>query len=394
MPHRVGRVLFFHGVVFLWGYASSLLSPVLPSVLETFGLSFGAGGMLFAASSAGFMAGSLAGGAATARADRRRILVAAAAGLLASFALAWRSPVYPLLLVAVAGAGSAGGVLTTTVTALTGEIHPDRRAASLNLLNVFFGLGGIVGPLVASAVLVAVGGWRPVFGLSVVPVALALAVAVALRPIELQAALEGPTRAPGYGDLLRRQGMRPFLMGALLEGATVWGMVHWFVTYLTVERGLEILAAGRTLSGFWLGLLAGRLVMSRLLLRFRPGSVLVWASAGAAAVALGLTFEWPPMALMVLGVALGVLLAGAFPTLMGLAMDEGPQLAGPIAGALTVASGLGGLVSPEVIGLVADGFGLAWGMRLIPVCLALLAGVAAAVARRQPAVAGPALHPE
>ena len=46
--------------------------------------------------------------------------------------------------------GLGGGIIVTGANALAGDINEARRASTLNLLNLFFGLGGLLTPLIAA----------------------------------------------------------------------------------------------------------------------------------------------------------------------------------------------------------------------------------------------------
>ncbi len=49
--------------------------------------------------------------------------------------------------------GLGGGIIVTGANALASDISEDKRAATLNMLNLFFGLGGLVTPLVSARLL-------------------------------------------------------------------------------------------------------------------------------------------------------------------------------------------------------------------------------------------------
>ena len=45
--------------------------------------------------------------------------------------------------------GFGGGVIVTAANALVSDISEEQRASTLNLLNLFFGLGGLATPFIA-----------------------------------------------------------------------------------------------------------------------------------------------------------------------------------------------------------------------------------------------------
>ena len=49
--------------------------------------------------------------------------------------------------------GLGGGIIVTGANALASDVNEARRASTLNLLNLFFGLGGLLTPLIAARLL-------------------------------------------------------------------------------------------------------------------------------------------------------------------------------------------------------------------------------------------------
>src|SRR4029079_19134813 len=67
----------------------------------------------------------------------------------------------PLLLIAASVLGFGYGGSTLSVNVLASELTPHRRAATLNLVNVFYAVGAIAGPLLAGRAIVWWGTARP-----------------------------------------------------------------------------------------------------------------------------------------------------------------------------------------------------------------------------------------
>src|ERR1700680_595988 len=49
--------------------------------------------------------------------------------------------------------GIGGGIIVTAANALASDVTPDRRGTTLNLLNLFFGLGGLATPFISANLL-------------------------------------------------------------------------------------------------------------------------------------------------------------------------------------------------------------------------------------------------
>ncbi|MBI2362388.1 MAG: hypothetical protein HYV15_03275, partial [Elusimicrobia bacterium] len=198
------------------------------------------------------------------------------------------------------GAGNVGLGLCANLLVMRGT-GPESRGRVLSLLHVFYGLSCVVPPLYI--------GWADRAGWSV-PALLALP---AFLPLALGAWAgrlpSGGSEAAAAGGPSRGV---PWAMGSVIAlyvlGEVMTSM--WVVAILTAE-GLPLAAAGRVLSGFFLGLAAGRGASA---LWARPGRERVLVSAGLAAGGAG-------TALGALGFGWGFCLAGAsfgpvFPLLM------------------------------------------------------------------------------
>ena len=79
--------------------------------------------------------------AARTRADARSLIRYPERDRLRNVALCW----------AVLGLG--GGIIVTAANALASDVSESRRASVLNLLNLFFGLGGLLTPFIAANLL-------------------------------------------------------------------------------------------------------------------------------------------------------------------------------------------------------------------------------------------------
>src|SRR5207302_2323302 len=74
---------------------------------------------------------------------------------LITVALFWlpNSGSYGTIIVAMVLLGIGGGIIVTGANALVSDINPSRRGTTLNLLNLFFGLGGLATPFIAANLL-------------------------------------------------------------------------------------------------------------------------------------------------------------------------------------------------------------------------------------------------
>jgi fucose permease len=259
----------------------------------------------------------------------------------------------------------------------------------LNYLHAFFGVGALIGPLFAAAVLHAHHPWQDVY----------LILAVAGLPLLVGFAICLPAKAPpavaeeGHGPPLTAALRRPsvWLAGAFLclyVGIEVT-VGNWSFSLLTEQRGAGQLLAGYVVSGYWLGLTLGRFLLNTAASRagLTVVDLLFLCFAGLTVVIL-LTWWGPSAVLTMIGFGLiGFFLGPVFPTTIAVLPRLTPaRLVPTVVGLLVGASVVGGAFFPWLAGSLAQALGLG---SLLPYCLVLavsLTGVWWKIAR-QPGLA-------
>lgn len=168
----------------------------------------------------------------------------------------------------------------------------------------------------------------------------------------------------------------------LYVGAEV-GIASLMINYLGDARTMALApaAAGVLLSYYWLGALIGRMLGGFLLRLTKPGLLL----CAFAMLAIGLCLTSTLGAGVLAGyalVAVGLANSIMFPTIFSLAteglQDEAPQASGLLCTAI-----VGGAIVPVVLGMVADGFGLAAALIVPMVCYLIIASFGLWAARGQ-----------
>lgn len=223
---------------------------------------------------------------------------------------------YALLLLGAGGACVSVGSIKLMPLAFFDQ-YP---AASLNLGNVFFGLGALTMPPLTDLLNRRLGLRRTLSVVAVVclvPAALALLTAGTAFPEPVNGDAASVFRNP----TLWLAGL-VFLLYGPIEGA----IATWTTTFLT-ELGYRERSAAWLLAGFWLAFLGGRLLTSFLQQReYLPENTELWFILGlalAAAVVLGNLAGARGEGNAIWGLlALGALLGPIFPTLVGFLFNQ------------------------------------------------------------------------
>jgi fucose permease len=249
-------------------------------------------GITFLTGSAGFVLGSLSNGLLIRRLGvRMSLAVGVGAYALASLGLAARPPFAAFVAVQLVtgyGTGILESVLTAYLATLPGA------TTLLNRLHAFFGVGALIGPSFA-AWMVGFAPWTVVMlvlAVAAVPLVAGFLIAYpralpaepGSKPVEHRTeAGDSPASASHLVAALRDPGVRFGAAMLLVYVGLEVGVGNWGFSYLAQARGLGGTLAGYSVSGFWLGLTAGRFLISPVASRagLGPGGMMYACSPGS-----------------------------------------------------------------------------------------------------------------
>lgn len=337
--------------IFVYGMTAATLGTILPNLSERFQLTPSQNGTIAFAQALGLILASLAVGPLLDAEGKKVGLVLGLACISAALLALPRCKGYKNILFLLFLLGVGGGIVITGANALASDVGEVHRASTLNLVNLFFGLGGFVTPFIA-ANLFAKNWVRLCYTIAAFSV-LTLAFEIATR-------MPGPTGAHSFiaGDVGHVLG-RPilFLLGLFLflyvsceVGVWNWLPRHLIAQGIPESRALNILSVG-----FALGLLLGRLLVTPILIHISAVTVTLVASiAMAITTYLMLRTKQPKVALILVGLA-GLSMAPVFPTTLAIVGDAFPQMTSTAIGFAITCGWVGLAVSSRVIGGIAGG---------------------------------------
>ncbi len=341
---------------------------LLPAQIDDYGVDKTTMGAMFWATSLGYGLSAAANGALIHRFGvRAYLLVGAAVALAAAVAIAVRAP-FPLFVALQGALGFGIGALEAALNSYLSTL--ERPTALLNSLHAFFGVGAVIGPLAAATMLSQGYAWTTFYVLVAALIAPLLA-GLLLYP---RLARTDPTDAPRFSRALVHRGV--WLGGlflALYVGVEI-SVGNWTVSFLTEDRGHGVVAAGWAVSGYWLGLTAGRFVLNRLFERLGIGVVGMIAACLAGTV-LSAAAVWLVPGGAVIGLALmGFCLGPMYPTMIAVMPRLVPAALVATAIGLVVSLSVGGgALFPFLAGAIAQRFGT-WS--LFPLAIGLTGLVA------------------
>ena len=136
--------------IFVYGMIAAMLGTILPDLSERFRLTPRQNGTIAFAQALGLMIASLAvGPLLDNEGDKIGLLLGLAFIAIALIGLP-RSRGFGSIVVLLFLLGVGGGIVVTGANALTSGVSETHRATALNLVNLFFGLGGLATPFIVA----------------------------------------------------------------------------------------------------------------------------------------------------------------------------------------------------------------------------------------------------
>jgi fucose permease len=261
--------------------------------------------------------------------------------------------------------GCGGSVVIVGANAITSDVGDKRRAAALNFLNIFSGLGGLATPFIAGNFLGANPGRIAGFGIVATVVVLIVVLLIPMAKPQSSTVVR-----PGEGGWIFKSSALYLLSAVtLLYTACEFGIWNWLPKFL-IASGMPSAIALNILSlGFACGLLFGRVAATTLLWRFAPLTV---TTACAILMIVTTYLVLRPMSQWLTGVAVfltGMAMAPVFPTTIAIVGKLFKKQSATAIG-FTVTCGFSGLMmSSPVIGWLSGSnpMGVRRGLLLLPV---------------------------
>lgn len=368
-------MLIFAAIVaiFVYGMIAAMLGTILPDLSDRFQLTPTQNGTIAFSQALGLMIASVGvGPLLDSQGDKVGLILGL--GLIAT-ALFWlpRSKGFGQIVFLLFLLGVGGGIVVTGANALVSGVSEAHRATALNLVNLFFGLGGLTTPFISANL----------FKHNWVRVCYTVA-SLTLLALGVQTMANMPTPTSPSGFVLAEAGSvfgHPllFLLGLFLflyitceVGVWNWLPRHLISQGIAESRALNILSLG-----FALGLLVGRVGVSPILIHVPAVEVTLAASVAMAVTTFMMLRTSSGTVAAVLVFIAGLAMAPVFPTTLAIVGNTFPHMSATAIGFVITCGWAGLAVSSRVIGAIAgdDPVRLKRALLLIPGAAVLMIGV-------------------
>jgi fucose permease len=352
--------------IFVYGVIAAMLGTIMP----TFQLTPEQKGNVALAQALGLVIASISVGPLIDARGKKTALVVGLAVITAALFSLPSAAGYGQILAVLFGLGFGGGVIVTAANALASDIGESRRGSALNLLNIFFGLGGLATPFIAANFL---------SGDAVKLCYLAAVLAALTLIMNIVTTMPTPVRGQGFkpaeaGRVLGRPVLYLLALFLFLYVACEVGVWNWLSSYL-ISRGIAEKSALNILSlGFALGILLGRVVVSRILIRVPAVNVTLAAAVLMTATTYLMLNTSDPVIAWIAVFCAGLSMAPVFPTTLAMVGDAFPRMTATAMGIVITCGWIGLAISSPIIGSLAgaDSSNLRTALMVIPAFSALM----------------------
>jgi len=351
MKNKIVTYLCFL-ITMVFGMALTSYSPMLPSISKTFSLSLTQSGFIFTANFIGFVAFILLGGILSDRIGKKTVLVIASGGFGISLILFPFSNNFILACFMMALIGGFGGIIETVTNAVISDINPEKANFYVNMTQVFFGIGAVIGPILASVVVGVDIRWQVFyFGLGII--ALVLTLFLGIKKVPNRRNEESISWPIFKGLLLDKRFMLICLCMFLYTGSEVgsWG---WMTTFLKGNMGFGIVKSGIAVAAFWAAMTISRFICGYLALKYNNKYIIMLLAGFSSLFVLASGFQLGEAMTWIVVIGLGLSFSSQWPLIATFGSRDYPASTGTVFALLVGSGGLGGTIIPYVMGFIGE----------------------------------------
>ncbi len=351
----------------IFGMVAVTLGSVLPEIVVKFKASQLAAGVLTSLLPIGIMGGALVFGPIADKYGYKELLITCCLFILVglegiAFGRSWR-----MIQVSVVLIGLGGGALNGAVNALVADISGGERSAKLSLLGIFYGLGAIVMPFL----LAILSSWmsRETIFMGIGGFVLVVIIYLLLLSFPSAKQSEGIPIST-WIDLLKNKVLLGFSIILFFQSGMEITLSNWVTSFLQEKANTIPKMALMALTIHMAALTTMRLVLSRLLSRYTPATVLtgcvILNSLGCVLFLASTSYPMIVGALILMGLGF----SGTFPIVLAQIGNVWPKLSGTAFSIALVISLIGGTAINYLMGLFDIG-----GLPVLMLVSALLLGL-------------------
>lgn len=352
-PHSNLVLVTVSLLFFAMGILTAGFGPLMSEFSSNTGASLAAVGGLFTAVFCGALLAQLIGGVLSEKIGMVLLSIFASVFLSAGLAGMTFSRSLPVLLITALFAGLGHGTLNLAGNVMIATLFREKSVTAVNFVNIFFGIGAVIGPALVSVSLRILHFGMPALWIAALFILIAAGYLVKVRR-GMSVRNEEQAAVPGRA-LLRSPLLWVLGVMALIYVGTENAVGGWTTTYLQETLPLSLEDASLVTACFWLALTLGRMICAWLGARLSALRVLAVSFAlsmvGVILFVAGIGSAWMSiLSVFVMGVGFG----GVYPTALALTTGQFSQTPGKAGAVITAMGSIGGMLIPLMLGVVID----------------------------------------
>lgn len=356
---------------FVSGAASQPLGSFIPFLRETYNFNYDLAGVLLSCQSIGNLISVLIAGFLPIYLGRRRGILVTAVWMAVGYLIFASGIGTPALLIAAfLMTGFARGGNSNFTSTMISTLPGNKATRGYNLLHGCFAVGAFLSPLL---LLLCTFIW-PNQGWRIMAAGLCL---LSISQVAVYAKMPMPAQTPGKSlksvdkSFLR---VKRFWLGAAMLFFYIsaeYAIVGWLVTYF---QDIGVLSADLSQvmnSLLWIVIFIGRMVGAAITGKVSRGKLLLADGVGFFAFFLLMFFSRSPLPIILGLIGVGLFMATIYPTAFAFGSDciKGNDLG---CSAMIFTGSIGGIITPALVGFVAEHSGIRSGMGVVAVLTAML----------------------
>src|SRR5690625_3284288 len=349
-------------IYILNGFGHIIIGTVLEPMVESYGIDYGAGGQLIMNQFLGFLGGVLLAPAIVKSLGRKStVFIALALFAITQFVFSLL-PHWNILLYIAPFGGAGIGILETVIAALIIGHLREKKATILILVEVFFGVGALLIPII-SAILIAANVWNASFAIVATIVTIAMFLWLFLPFGELEPILKRQPKDSAEGRNKKepkkysKKQLPLITAGAFfffMYVGTEMVLPNYLPTILSITTDLSTSSLAMSITVFWLAMTFGRMAMTFVIDRIGYHKLFVISCIGQF---LSLILFASTSSVVVSFIAIfltGLLMGGIFSIGLLIINETASGLVEWTTSLLVAMGGLGGAFLPKVVGELID----------------------------------------
>ena len=364
-------------IMLLYAMNITLISPMIKSIAQTYSVELSEAGLLFTTSFLGFVTFVLAGGFFANKFGTKRVLNVSFIGFFAVLIIFAFSPNFIFLCIASALMGGFGGALESLSSSLVSEINPDKPEYYINLTQIFFGIGAVVGPIGASLIVYSGVSWRvPYLVLAAISLVAMIIFLITASP-ETAKSLVGEKDKPGKPSLIFLVSNYKFILlfvAMLFYTGSEVGAWGWMSTFMQESLDFSLFLSAASVAVFWIAMTVGRIICGVLTKRISTRNIVIVLASVSSISTLLSVFVSSKLGIWLVIIAMGLGYSSQFPLIMAYGTQKLKVPPNIIFSILIAGAGVGSMTIPYLMGLAGAGGRLNMAM-VIPFALLMMVAV-------------------